>query len=392
MKRQAQHRWHMRQLHTAFCLISTNGLAIAAPWPAGAEIAIAIEGASNNLSGATWNPVTETLWVVQQGGNLWEFAYSEADMVFELVRTTSLPGGVGGDIEACMQVNQLASNELYTLDENTGTVSRVVNLGDTPSILRSWTLTTPNNDHTMPGEVGNAGPEALEFAPDAALIAAEFKLPDGSSYAGSTKGMGGLIFVGHQVDGLLHVFDVNPDTSDDFINHGSFLTAANEIAGLHFDRASGLMYVWHNPGNVNSLEVTTLSSDAAAGILDTLILYDSDMPPGNTEGLALTGQGACGGHGADSDGQVLFLTRDGGTPNLGSFTAYPCASVGACCVTTGCDLVSASSCESFGGSWLGNGTSCDDCPPPSCQGDLDSGGDVDVMDLLVILEAWGPCP
>ena len=95
--------------------------------------------------------------------------------------------------------------------------------------------------------------------PDAALLAAGFRFPDGSAFGGSTKGMGGLLFVGHQIEGRLHVFDVNPGVSDDFINHGSFLTSAGEIAGLHFDRTSALMFVWHNPSNVNSLEVSTLS-------------------------------------------------------------------------------------------------------------------------------------
>ena len=50
------------------------------------------------------------------------------------------------------------------------------------------------------------------------------------------------------------MFDVNPDTSEDFTNHGYFLTSASEIAGLHFDHTSGRMYLWHSPGGINSLE------------------------------------------------------------------------------------------------------------------------------------------
>ncbi len=98
--------------------------------------------------------------------------------------------------------------------------------------------------------------------------------------------MGGLIFVGHQIDGRLHVFDVNPDVSEDFINHGSFLTAASEIAGLEFDRTSGQMPIWHNVGS-NSWEISLLSSDQLLGTLDTLELYDSGMPSGNFEGFAI---------------------------------------------------------------------------------------------------------
>ncbi|MDP7070505.1 MAG: hypothetical protein QF561_04055 [Phycisphaerales bacterium] len=377
---------------TALTLLAiTTTTVIASPWPAGPEIPIDIDDASNNLSGATWNPITETLWVVRQDGQLWEFAYAHGSESFELVRLRSLPAAAGTDIEACMQVEQFSAHEIYTLDENTGIVSKIVNLDGIASVQRSWNLSTPNNGHTMPGESGGAGPEAIEFVPDTALLEAGFKMPDGTAYAGSTKGMGGLIFVGHQSGGLLHVFDVNPGASNDFVNYGSFQTSATEVAGLHFDRASGLMYIWHNPGNVNSLEVTTMSSDASTGTIDAAELYDTDMPQGNLEGIALAGQSACGAYGAESNGQMLFLTRDGGSPNLGSFRAYPCSTDGACCVVTGCDTVSATSCGHFGGLWLGTGTSCNECPP-SCRSDLDGNDDVDINDLLTLLADWGPCP
>ena len=374
------------------CIAAMTSVAIASPWPGGPGSEIDISGASSDLSGATWNANSQSLWVVRQNRTVWEFAYDAESMGFELLRTLGLPAEIGSDIEACTQVDHAAANELYTLDENDGRISRVNDLDGTPSVLRSWELTTPNNGHELPGESGGAGAEALEFVPDADLLAAGFRFPDGSAFAGSTNGMGGLMFLGHQIEGRLHVFDLNPDVSDNFINHGSFLTAASEIAGLHFDRSSGLMYLWHNPANVNSLEVSTLASEEQIGTIDTIELYESDMPSGNLEGIALVGNDACGAFGADELDRVLFLTQDGGDPPLASFNAYPCDNLeGACCVSSGCDVVTESSCTNFGGIWLGNGTTCESCPAP-CAGDLDGSGEVTVEDLLTMLSDWGVCP
>jgi hypothetical protein len=382
----------MRLRETLICISTATSLATASSWPGGPGSEIEIIGASNDLSGATWNTQSQSLWVVRQDRTVWEFAYDAESMGFELVRTLAVPAEVGWDIEACTQVDHAAVNELYTLDENDGRISRVVDLDGTPTVLRSWELTTPNNGHELPGENASAGAEALEFVPDADLLAAGFRFPDGSTFAGSTKGMGGLMFVGHQIEGRLHVFDLNPNVSEDFVNHGSFLTAASEIAGLHFDRSSGLMYLWHNPGNVNSLEVSTLASESQIGTIDTIELYDSDMPSGNLEGIALVGNDACGAFGAGELERVLFLTQDGGVPPLAAFSTFPCTALeGACCVSSGCDVVTESSCANFGGAWLGEGTTCESCPA-LCEGDLDGSGEVTVEDLLTMLSHWGMCP
>ena len=301
----------------------------AAPWPGGSETAIAITGASNDLSGATWNPESQSLWVVRQNRQVWEYAYDSGSASFALLQTLVLPSGIGSDIEACAQVDHSAADELYTLDEDNGRIARVVDIDGTPTVQRVWNLLVTNNGHALPPESGGQGPEGLEFVPDADLLAAGFRFPDGSVFPGSTKGMGGLMFVGHQIDGELHVFDVNPDMSEDFVNYGAFLTSATEIAGLHFDRTSGLMYVWHNPSNVNSLEISTLSSNATVGTIDTLELYDSAMPTGNLEGVAVVGRASCGAFGSADSERALFLTRDGGSPNLRYFEMFPCDCTGA---------------------------------------------------------------
>ena len=46
---------------------------------------------------------------------------------------------------------------------------------------------------------------------------------------------------------------------------------------------------------------------------------------------------------------------------------------------------------SLGGTWLGEGESCDDCPA-SCMCDTDGNGVVNIEDLLNMLGSWGACP
>ena len=45
----------------------------------------------------------------------------------------------------------------------------------------------------------------------------------------------------------------------------------------------------------------------------------------------------------------------------------------------------------MGGTWLGEGGSCDDCAA-TCQGDVNTDGTVDVLDLLGVIDGWGTCP
>ena len=64
---------------------------------------------------------------------------------------------------------------------------------------------------------------------------------------------------------------------------------------------------------------------------------------------------------------------------------------GACCVSSGCASVHKVACNDFGGTWMGETGSCDDCPP-TCDADLDGDGEVKVLDLLLLIGAWGICP
>jgi len=102
----------------------------------------------------------------------------------------------------------------------------------------------------------------------------------------SSNGMGGLMFVGHQSGGYVHVFDLSR-VNNTFVYVGRYKTGETETAGLEFDRSTGKLYLWHNIGS-NFLEVTELGSyvDGTERRLRPLIEYTGPRT-GNLEGFAL---------------------------------------------------------------------------------------------------------
>jgi uncharacterized protein YjbI with pentapeptide repeats len=63
---------------------------------------------------------------------------------------------------------------------------------------------------------------------------------------------------------------------------------------------------------------------------------------------------------------------------------------GACCVTSGCDVMEEAMCTNLGGTWT-EVESCDDCvaPPETCDGDINADGVVDIDDLLLLISYFG---
>ena len=116
---------------------------------------------------------------------------------------------------------------------------------------------------------------------------------------------------------------------------------------------------------------------------------------GNTAG---DGGGICCWGG--SKPTISGCTISGNTPvnfkmvegsDLTILTSAPASPSGACCVSSGCHALTEDACAGMGGTWLGEGASCDDCAP-TCQGDANADGTVDIFDLLKVIDGWGTCP
>ena len=86
------------------------------------------------------------------------------------------------------------------------------------------------------------------------------------------------------------------------------------------------MYIWHNAPNANSLQISKLSSDDSVGTIDTIELYDSGMPVGNLEGIAVVEPAVCSDLEALDSGRRIVFTRDSEAPNLVYFADFSCNS------------------------------------------------------------------
>ena len=204
------------------------------------------------LSGLHWNPATQCLYVVQDNGRLRILQFNEGvDDFFEIANVE-----IAGNPEGIMQVDYEASM-FYTVDEKNYEIRQYVPNQDYTSItlMKKWRLLTPNTP--MP-DTGNDGIEGIVFVPDKHLQSIGFVSSQTGLPYTSTKGMGGLIFIAHQTEGYVWVYDVNPALSFDVAYVGKYKTNRKESCDIAFDRTTGLLYILHNVGK-NFLEVTNLS-------------------------------------------------------------------------------------------------------------------------------------
>lgn len=77
---------------------------------------------------------------------------------------------------------------------------------------------------------------------------------------------------------------------------------------------------------------------------------------------------------------------------VGTLTCTPTAENGACCLADhSCTFTTSLYCAELGGTFLGQGVTCEqaDCNPPSCPADLDNDGDIDSTDLNILLTDFG---
>ncbi len=301
------------------------------PWPAEpaaqAVNLTGIEGLLLNdfhkdLSGAVWDPLSRTLWVCRNtpdDSKVWVITGdgSGGYMIGEKAGQRGEWTGFG-DAEGLTLADLSEPETLYLMVEGAETIKEYdLSVYGTALLKNSWD-TSPH----LPLD-GGLGAEGITFVPDPQLQAQGFVDADGNPYV-STHGMGGLMFVGHQNGGDIFVFDLNRQTGE-FAFVGEYKTSADEIAALEFDRASGLLYIWHG-AEFNTLEVARLSSTEtkkkrrfeAAVIFqgpDT-VLFGSD----NHEGLAVVSVDECAG-----GKRGLFLTTDGGDFwSLLWYQQFPC--------------------------------------------------------------------
>lgn len=138
---------------------------------------------------------------------------------------------------------------------------------------------------------------------------------------------------------------------------------------------------------MSALAIGCLAAAGQGGVgLDEFKLVASDPVANGFFGSSLSISGDYAVSGA-------YGNDDGGS-NSGSAYVYTLQVPeysGACCVTSGCTALTETQCTELGGTWLGNGGLCDDCPAP-CAGDTDGNGVVDIEDLLNLIGGWGPCP
>jgi len=361
------------------CMLAVG--ASADPWPAESFTAakdISVPGMEDDLSGAHWNPVDASLWVVRQNRQVWKM--QESGGTFTVVgHWTNLP--TGDDLEAITQIDLAETDRFCVLHEDDGTVYLVDVSTGSPTLVRSWQLTLTGD---MPYESDPFGPEGMAFVPDESL--GGFVDGSGQPYT-SVNGMGGLFFIGHQIDGHVYVFDLDPDSDDVFDFVGEYATTRSETAALEFDRANGLLYIFHNlkAATWNETQVTDLTSSNVSDQRQFTTICEYDAPPdagGNTnmEGIALIHSDACD---VDHD-RYFFITVDGGDQeSLKWFHKFPCDCNGNG-VDDADDLAAGTSQDCNGNGRL------DDCEAID-GGDFDADDYVDLDDFAAFLDCFaGP--
>lgn len=282
-------------------------------------------GFLSNLSGAAWNPLSQTLWVASNGGpaRVWAVDLSDPDQPF-IPEDGELRAEWGyeasfRDMEALTFVDVDETTVLFTLAEDDNTITRwdLSEFGAARRVIE-WDVA-----ELLPPPTGWVGAEGLTFVPDAFLEAQGFRDSQGE-LASSSRGLGGLMFVGHQSGGVIYALDLDPYVRSATLV-GEYLTAGLEIAGLEFDRSTGLLFIWHG-GSDLSLELARLSSSDGNGMrrLDPVRVYRGPgVPEGgssNLEGFAIAGIEDC----VDGKRSAFLTTDDGGLWSLLAYRDFPC--------------------------------------------------------------------
>lgn len=241
----------------------------------------------NDLSGLHFNPTNNRLYTVQDDGRVRVLQWDQSLNTFTQITSTNIGGGPEGITQA-----NLFANEFYTIDENNYEIRRYVYTSNFSAVneFKHWNILASPSPMQ---DTGNTGPEGIVFIPDSYLISIGFVSQQTGLPYTSVKGLGGLFFIANQDQGYVWVFDVNPNTNNDFAYVGKYQTGRTESCDLAFDRSTGLMYILHNIAGNNRLEVTDLSTvlNGSTRKFVTLKDYLITNPTGNNdnvEGFALT--------------------------------------------------------------------------------------------------------
>lgn len=301
------------------------------PWPAEqASLAVNLTGIEGplindfhkDLSGAVWDPLSQSLWVCRNThdeSKIWVIVGDGAGG-FKIGEKAGQRGEWTGfnDAEGLSLADLSEPETLYLIVEGEEMIKEYDLSSYGVAVLNNSWETSPH----LPTD-GGLGAEGITFVPDQQLLAQGFVDAEGNPYV-SALGMGGLMFVGHQNGGDIYVFDLNRQTGE-FIFVGEYDTSADETAALEFDRASGQLYIWHGAEH-NTLEVVRLSSTETKNKrrFETSVIFQGPdtvlFGSDNHEGLAVASVDECAG-----DQRSLFMTTDGGNFwSLLWYKQFPC--------------------------------------------------------------------
>jgi hypothetical protein len=191
-----------------------------------------------NMSGAAWNPVTRTLWLANNSGMFWALVENGAGgfKVATNAAGTRAKSSPGGDLESICQAD-FTQPIVYLMDENGWIREYDVSQYGVVQETRNWDIRAQ-----CPEVGGTSGPEGLTFVPDEWLQREGFRATNGAPYV-SSNGMGGLMFVGHQSGGYVHVFDLNR------VNN-TFVTEDEGSLVLSWRSAAGRTYAVQKAGHL----------------------------------------------------------------------------------------------------------------------------------------------
>ena len=257
-----------------------------------------------DFSGLHWNPVNNRLYGVQDNGVVRVLQFDINTNSFSQIANRSISSGPEGITQA-----NLYANEFYTIDETKYEIRRYTHSSNFSnlSLYKHWDLLASPSPMT---DTGNTGPEGIVFIPDAILSSIGFISEQTGQVYTSVKGLGGLFFIANQNAGIIWVYDINPNSNDDFLYVGRYRTNRSESCDLSLDRSTGLLYILHNVSGNNKLEVTDLSTTIVNGnerkfvVKNEYFVTTPEDTNDNIEGFAITSK--C----SDADNVSAWLCRD----------------------------------------------------------------------------------